>query len=80
VTSIVFKKAYHLLYFQCAQACRGNESTTGATHGHATIASDSAVQSIGGWPAISDYMVIFVCIEILYFFISFSFIGGQCYN
>ena len=57
---IVFKKAYHLYLFQYAQACRGNESTTSATHGHATIASDCAVQSIGGWPAISDYMVIFI--------------------
>ena len=45
-----------IIFLLFNQACRGNESTTSAVH--ATIASDCAVQSIGGWPALSDYMVI----------------------
>jgi len=43
------------------QACRGNESTT--TTIHSTIASDGAVQSIDGWPALGDYMVASATIE-----------------
>merc|ERR1711892_485006 len=43
------------------QACRGNESTTPTIH--PTIASDSAVKSIDGWPALGDYMVASATIE-----------------
>lgn len=52
------QKKPKLFFFQ---ACRGVETTaTGTTE---TISSDSAVHCVGGWPAISDYMVASATIE-----------------
>jgi len=52
------QKKPKLFFFQ---ACRGIETT--ATGTQETISSDSAVHCVGGWPAISDYMVASATIE-----------------
>eukprot|EP00092_Neocalanus_flemingeri_P063231 GFUD01076461.1.p1 GENE.GFUD01076461.1~~GFUD01076461.1.p1 ORF type:complete len:523 (+),score=152.86 GFUD01076461.1:49-1617(+) len=52
------QKKPKLFFFQ---ACRGVENTATTCQEH--IASDSAVHCVGGWPAISDYMVASATIE-----------------
>merc|ERR1711892_1406738 len=52
------QKKPKLFFFQ---ACRGVETT--AMGSSATISTDSAVHCVGGWPAISDYMIASATIE-----------------